>query len=112
MLVVYFAIENQRARRVTKKMGMLAGNYFQTGGAIMKMFRILGALLISLMLMLTGCMKINITAGSGIETGKAARDGRLPACHLSGNYNHPNDCLCSAGNCDCPGDHKCVPGTS
>lgn len=74
----------------------------------MKMFMVLGALVIPLML--TGCnfIKINIIAGSGIEQAEDGGPGRLPTCGLSGTS--PNDCQCSAG-CNCPSGHNCAPGT-
>ncbi len=70
----------------------------------MKRFRFLGALLITLLLMLTGCMKINITAGSGID--QKGDPGRLPPCGLLSNPPHPPPYNCNWNSgCNCP------PGT-
>ena len=73
----------------------------------MKMFRVMGALLISLMLMLTGCLKINITAGSGIDAGDG---GRGPTCGLLGSppATPPYDCDWNPG-CNCPPGHYPPP---
>lgn len=68
---------------------------------MMKMFRLLGALLISLMLMLTGCLKIDITAGSGIQGGDP---GKKPMCPLNGN----GKCICGP-TCTCYAPYQCAP---
>ncbi len=76
----------------------------------MQMFRILGALLISLMLTATGCMNINITAGTGIE--KAGNGGGVRMCLFDAAQQMPNICICDGKKCNCPSPLKCKPGTS
>jgi hypothetical protein len=67
----------------------------------MKSSRLFWTLIIPLML--TGCIEINITAGSGIQ----ADGGRPPKCGKNGSGN----CLC-APDCACPsGSLPCAPGT-
>jgi hypothetical protein len=71
----------------------------------MKLFKFLGALVIPLML--TGCIEIKITAGSGIEAGDPGQGG---TCSFDGTQHFPNICLCN-GACNCPQGLQCAPGT-
>ncbi len=63
----------------------------------MKLFRILGAMAIPLML--TGCMTINITAGSGIEQEGDGGPGRGGVNYCA--TNAANQCIYVNG-CTCP----------
>lgn len=99
----YFVIESPKAEVANNiKLFMLKENHSQMGGAIM-MFRALGVLVIPLVL--AGCIKINITAGSGIQAGDGG-PGRGGACMLNGN----GQCICT-GSCTCGPPKQCVPGT-
>ena len=67
----------------------------------MKMFRILGALIIPFML--AGCLKIDIVAGTGIEKAGDGGPGRLPPCSLHSNPPHPPPYNCDWNpGCTCP----------
>lgn len=103
--MIYFAIENPRARGVNKNVNVRK-NYSQIGGAIMKLFKFLGALVIPLML--TGCIEIKITAGSGIEAGDPGQGG---TCLFDSSKPPWGICLCN-GACNCPSPLECTPGTS
>lgn len=72
----------------------------------MKMFRFLGALLISLMLMLTGCLKIDIVAGTGIDQKGDGDGGKRPPCGTLNNPPHP-----PPYNCNWNPGCTCLPGT-